>query len=114
LLKSFQPLYKRCANKVTLKTDWWGTPIVPALGRLRQEERGLEVSLGYLVRPCLNTTKQKSYCFFTKNSPRNPGKPKTVTGGQVHICEHKPAVTYRAELQRWSLRSPKVIPTWDG
>jgi hypothetical protein len=39
---------------------WWGTPVIPALSRLRQEGGEFEVSLGYLVRPChKQITKQK-------------------------------------------------------
>jgi hypothetical protein len=30
-------------------------PIIPALGKLRQEDHELQASLGYLVRPCLKT-----------------------------------------------------------
>jgi hypothetical protein len=36
-----------------LSERWWFMPIIPALGRLRKEDRKFEVSLGYLARPCL-------------------------------------------------------------
>jgi hypothetical protein len=32
---------------------WGYTPIIPALGRLRQEDCGFRASLGSIVRPCL-------------------------------------------------------------
>jgi hypothetical protein len=32
---------------------WWGTPVIPALGRLRQEDYKFQVGLGYIVRSCL-------------------------------------------------------------
>jgi hypothetical protein len=35
---------------------WWFTPIIPMLGRLRQEDSELEVSLDYLARSCLRKT----------------------------------------------------------
>jgi hypothetical protein len=30
---------------------WWFTPIIPTLGRLRQENHEFETSLGYIARP---------------------------------------------------------------
>jgi hypothetical protein len=30
---------------------WWYTPVIPALGKLRQEDHELEVSLCNVVRP---------------------------------------------------------------
>lgn len=39
---------------------WWHTPVIPVLGRLRQEERlDLKASLCYMMRPCLRKTKSK-------------------------------------------------------
>jgi hypothetical protein len=34
-------------------------PVIPALGRLNEEDHELETSLGYIARPCLK--KQKKY-----------------------------------------------------
>jgi hypothetical protein len=31
---------------------WWGTPVLPVLGRWRQEEQEFKVILGYIVSSC--------------------------------------------------------------
>jgi hypothetical protein len=36
----------------------WGTPVIPALERLRQEDLKFKSSLGCLVRPCLKKKKK--------------------------------------------------------
>jgi hypothetical protein len=36
---------------------WRSRPITPALRRLKQEDHEFEVSLGYIVRPCLKISK---------------------------------------------------------
>jgi hypothetical protein len=38
---------------------WWHMPIIPALGRLKQEDHKFEASLGYIVRSCLKKKKNK-------------------------------------------------------
>jgi ubiquinone/menaquinone biosynthesis C-methylase UbiE len=59
---------------------WWCMSIIPALGRLKQEDHKNYTSLGYTVRPHLKrakhpiTTKQKSRSFqSTFNSGLNTG-----------------------------------------
>lgn len=38
---------------------WWRTPAIPALGRLRWEDRKFEANLDWAATPCLKTkTKQ--------------------------------------------------------
>jgi hypothetical protein len=37
---------------------WWHRSIIPALGRLRQEDGKFKTSLGYIVRPCLKNKNQ--------------------------------------------------------
>jgi hypothetical protein len=38
---------------------WWSMPIIPAFGRLRQEDPEFKTRMGYVVRPCLKKTKPK-------------------------------------------------------
>jgi predicted glycosyl hydrolase (DUF1957 family) len=40
-------------KKFFLSWAWWYIPVIPALGRLRQEDHQFEVNLGFTVRPCL-------------------------------------------------------------
>jgi hypothetical protein len=42
---------------------WWNTPVIPELGRLRQEDHEVKVSLGYIGRCCLNE-KSVSMCII--------------------------------------------------
>jgi hypothetical protein len=35
-------------------------PVIPALGRQKQEDNKFEVSLGHMLRPCLNKNKNNS------------------------------------------------------
>jgi hypothetical protein len=42
-----------------LNQAWWYTPVIPALGRLMQEDLEFTVSLGYGVRPNLKKKKKK-------------------------------------------------------
>jgi hypothetical protein len=39
---------------------WWCIPVIPALGRLRQEDHEFEVTMGYTVRLCLKNSKNSS------------------------------------------------------
>jgi hypothetical protein len=32
---------------------WWFTPVIPALGRLRQEAQEFQASLGFMAGACL-------------------------------------------------------------
>jgi uncharacterized membrane protein len=38
---------------VNIEWAWWYIPVIPALGRLRQEDQELEASLDYKAKPCL-------------------------------------------------------------
>jgi hypothetical protein len=51
-----------------LSWEWWYMSIIPALGRLRQEDHELEASLGYIVRPCLKKRKRKKSEQIIHNS----------------------------------------------
>jgi hypothetical protein len=45
---------------------WWYMPVMPAFGRLRQEDHKLEATLGYIARPCLKTKQQNNKKTYTK------------------------------------------------
>jgi hypothetical protein len=49
------------------KNSWarWCTPIIPALGRLRQEDHEFKASLGYTQKPCLKKRKKPTYALST-------------------------------------------------
>jgi hypothetical protein len=34
---------------------WWGTPVIPAIGRLKQVDRKFKESLSLIVRHCLTS-----------------------------------------------------------
>jgi hypothetical protein len=36
-------------------------PVIPALGRLRQEDQDMNTSLGYIARPCLKKKKKEIF-----------------------------------------------------
>jgi hypothetical protein len=48
---------KQKKKTLVIRQAWWCTPVIPALGRLRQEGHEFEVSQGYVVRPRLNKQK---------------------------------------------------------
>jgi hypothetical protein len=49
-------LYLYIVDKL-LTAQQSGPPVIPALGRLRQEDHKFEASLGYIVIPSLKTPK---------------------------------------------------------
>jgi hypothetical protein len=62
-------MYLIISLKLSLKNRdfswaWWHTPVIPALGRLKQKNHGFKASLGYIVRPCL---KKKNRISSLKN-----------------------------------------------
>jgi hypothetical protein len=40
--------------------EWWCTPVIPAFGRLRQEDLEFKANVGYIVSPCLKKPKKKN------------------------------------------------------
>jgi hypothetical protein len=40
--------------------EWWYTPVIPALGRCRQEDHKFEASLAYIMTPCLKKPRMVS------------------------------------------------------
>jgi hypothetical protein len=48
---------------------WWYIPIIPALGRLKQEDIEVQASLGYIMGSCLKGEKKNtSLCFVFKRT----------------------------------------------
>lgn len=46
---------------------WWYKPVIPALGRLRQEDRELETRLDYIVKPSLKNKAKQNQKILSLN-----------------------------------------------
>jgi hypothetical protein len=55
---------QRHYKKRKLRQVWWFTSIIPALWRLRQEDRKFKASLGYLERLCLKKLGKISIGYY--------------------------------------------------
>jgi hypothetical protein len=55
----------------------WITPVIPALGRLRQEDSNLEVNLGYRTTPCLKEQQQQKKKTETKTKLKSSNEEQT-------------------------------------
>jgi lipopolysaccharide assembly outer membrane protein LptD (OstA) len=47
---------------------WWLTPVIPELGRQRQEDCKFEVNLGYVLRPYFQIKTKKRRIYLKGNS----------------------------------------------
>jgi hypothetical protein len=50
--------------KICASRAWWHIPIIQAFRRLRQEDPEPDVSLGYILRPCLKKKKNYSILYW--------------------------------------------------
>jgi hypothetical protein len=67
--------YLPCKNiKKILNHVWWCTPVIPAFGRLRQEDHEFKASLGHIARLCLKKKDKKKSQFM-------------VLPYEVRVCE---------------------------
>jgi hypothetical protein len=58
-----------------LSQVWWCTLVIPALGRLRQEEQQLEASLGCIAILCAPQMTQYPFDHVQEHNPRALGPP---------------------------------------
>jgi hypothetical protein len=59
----------QCIHKKSCQA-WWCTPAIPAFGRLRPEDFKFNITLGYMVRPCLNNNNNdnNTHCNIVNGS----------------------------------------------
>jgi hypothetical protein len=50
---------KQKSKRLLQSQAWWYMPVIPALGRLRQEDLVFEASLSYIVKLCVKKSKPK-------------------------------------------------------
>jgi hypothetical protein len=71
---------------------WWDTPVIPALGRWREEDHELQISLDYIARPCLkrpNSILRKGNNVFTVGNLESAKKPKGKKKETLNPWTHK-------------------------
>lgn len=78
------------------KHVWWNNSVIPALGRLRQDDFGIETRVGHVARLCLKSKQINS----TLNLETHTGLPTISPSLSLHFCRF---VSKRGSLSKLCL-----------
>jgi hypothetical protein len=76
----FQILFRSIFPNAFTCWAWWYMTIIPTVGKLRQEDKKFETSLGYMVRPCSKRLKEVLPIYIA-SFPPHPCPSLQTSGG---------------------------------